>query len=105
MTLENLYVQYNQALAHKSFTEAESLMQEILQIEGQPWQQYLYLPADFYETWGNYLTPAAEANFYYQKALEYRYQIGSYATGSGEGMEAMYHIKRIQKKMKTQENQ
>jgi hypothetical protein len=99
MTLQELYNTFDQLLSSKEFEEAESSMQKILDIQGQPWQQYLYMPAVFYEAWGDYATAnGEEAQVYYQKALHYRQEIGYNATGSGEGMEAMYHIKRIKKK-------
>jgi hypothetical protein len=101
MTLKELYLQHNKLVASKNFHDADILMQQILQIPDQPWQQYLYMPAEFYEAWGDYsIGESTSAVIYYEKALEYRRQIGYQATGSGEGMEAMYHIKRIQKKLK-----
>jgi hypothetical protein len=101
MNLEEQYTQFNFLLAHSNFREAENTLQEILTVPDQPWQQYLYQPASFYESWGDYENNnAVDAARHYQKALQYRYQIGSYATGSGEGLEAMYHIRRIQKKLK-----
>jgi hypothetical protein len=100
MTLQELYTTFNQLLASNKFEQAESSMQKILDIQGQPWQQYFYMPASFYESWGDYaIANGEEAQPYYQKALQYRQEIGYQATGSGEGMEAMYHIKRIRKKL------
>jgi hypothetical protein len=103
MILQELYTTFNQLLASKEFQQAESSMLKILEIQGQPWQQYFYMPASFYESWGDYATAnGEEAKGYYQKALQYRQEIGYQATGSGEGMEAMYHIKRIKKKLSEQ---
>jgi tetratricopeptide (TPR) repeat protein len=101
MTLKELHYHYDLLLARNNFREAESHMQEILQVPDQPWQTYLYMPAGFYEAWGDYASAdREEATLYYGKALQYRREIGYMATGSGEGMEAMYHIKRIQKKLR-----
>ena len=102
MILDELYRNYNQQLSCNNFKEAERCIEQILQVSGQPWQQYVYMPAVFYESWGDYISASEqEALAYYNKALQYRYEIGTYATGSGEGLEAMYHIKRIQKKIKS----
>jgi hypothetical protein len=101
MTLDQLRHQYNELVGGSNFQEAESYLHQILQQPGQAWQVYLYLPAHFYEDWGDYAARnGAEAVAVYQKALQYRREIGHQATGSGEGMEAMYHIKRIVKKLK-----
>ncbi len=75
-------------------------MLRILAVPDQPPEQYLYLPAAFYEAWGDAAIRSRDVAIRsYSEALRYRYLIGNMATGSGEGMEAMYHAGRVQRKL------
>ncbi len=98
--LNDLYAVFRQRVAARQYDLAELTLRQILDVAGQPPQQYLYLSAEFYEDWGNAEkgSPALAAACY-QQALDYRIQIGYLATGSGEGLAAMYHVQRIRKKL------
>lgn len=99
-SLDEWYQVLWQQVAARKYDLAELTMRKILDVPGQPPEQYLYLPAEFYEEWGDHETgsPALSAACY-EQALEYRLHIGTLSTGSGEGMAAWYHIKRIRKKL------
>ncbi len=100
MSLDELYSVFRQRVADRKYDLAEVTMRQILDVPGQPPEQYLYLPTGFYEEWGDYETGSSDlAATYYEQALEYRVLIGHQATGSGEGLAAMYHIKRVRKKL------
>ena len=98
-TLDALYESLRQHEARKEYALAESVMRQILDVPGQP-PQYLYLPAEFYEAWGDAENRSREVAIRsYTEALNYRCRIGNVATGSGEGAEAMYHAGRIRQKL------
>ncbi len=97
-TLDALYESLRQYEARREYALAEPVMRRILEVPGQPPPQYLY--AEFYEAWGDAETRSPEVAIRgYTEALNYRYRIGSMATGSGEGAEAMYHAGRVRQKL------
>jgi hypothetical protein len=99
-TLDELYELLRQHEARKEYAQADSILHQILAVPGQPPQQYLYLPAAFYEARGDAAIRSREVAIRsYTEALNYRYSIGNMATGSGEGAEAMYHAGRVQRKL------
>lgn len=99
-TLDALYELLRQREAHQEYALAEPVMRQILEVPGQPPPQYLYLPAEFYEAWGDAATRSPEVAIRsYTEALNYRYRIGNVATGSGEGAEAMCHAGRVRQKL------
>ncbi|MBD0259216.1 MAG: hypothetical protein ICV83_26155 [Cytophagales bacterium] len=90
-----------QRLTEKKFELAEIAMRQWLAIPGQLEQTYFFTPAEFYEEWGDAETDSpAIAVVCYEQAIHHRYRTGAFATGAGAGAEIMYHIKRIQKKLK-----
>jgi hypothetical protein len=98
-SLDQLYELLRQRESRGEYALAEPIMRQILEVPGQPPQQYLYLPAEFYEAWGDVETGSATAAYCYREALNCRYRIGSMATGSGEGAEAMLHANRVKRKL------
>jgi hypothetical protein len=98
-SLDQLYEMLRQRESRGEYALAEPIVLQILETPGQPPQQYLYLPAAFYEAWGDAETGPAIAAYCYREALNYRYRIGAMATGSGEGAEAMLHVSRLNRKL------
>ena len=56
--------------------------------------------AGFYENWGDTANAKDERKTYYEKALVDYQLFASYATGSGEGLQRMMDVERVQKKIK-----
>ncbi len=99
-SLDDLYALLRRHEARKEYALAEPIMHQILEVPGQYPEQYLYLPAAFYEAWGDAEIRSREVAIRcYNEALQYRYRIGNMATGSGEGLEAMHHADRVRKKL------
>ncbi|MBD0258358.1 MAG: hypothetical protein ICV83_21800 [Cytophagales bacterium] len=99
-SLDALYEQLRRHESRKEYALAEPILRQILAVPGQYPEQYLYLPAEFYEAWGDAEPWSGEVAIRcYTEALNYRYRIGNMATGSGEGMEAMYHAGRVRQKL------
>jgi hypothetical protein len=96
--LDQLYETLRQRESRGEHALAEPVVLQILETPGQAPQQYVYLPAAFYESWGDAENGLAAA-YCYRQALHYRYQIGAMATGSGEGAEAMLHTNRVRQKL------
>ncbi len=99
--LRELEDAFRQRVRERKFELAEIVMRQILAVPGQREEAYLYTPAHFYEEWGDAEsdTPAIAA-VCYEQAIHHHYRTAVLATGSGDGAVIMYHIKRIQKKIK-----
>ena len=99
--IRELHCLFNQRVAARKFERAEIAMRQWLAIPGQLEEAYLYTPAYFYEGWGDAETDSpAIAAICYQQAIHHFYQTRMLATGSGDGAVIMYHVKRVQKKLK-----
>ena len=101
--LKELEDAFRQLVADKKFELAEIIMRKQLAVPGQIPQTYLYTPACFYEEWGDAETDTdtpALAAICYEQAIDYRYRTVMFTSGSGDGAEVGYHIKRVQKKLK-----
>jgi hypothetical protein len=99
-TLDALYEALRRHEARKEYALAEPILRQILAVPGQYPEQYLYLPAAFYEAWGDAAIRSREVAIRsYTEALDYCYRIGHMATGSGEGLEAMSHADRVRRKL------
>jgi hypothetical protein len=100
-TIRELHSLFNKRVAEKKFELAEIAMRQWLAIPGQLEQAYFYTPAYFYEEWGDAETDSpAIAAICYQQAIHHFYETRMLATGSGDGAVIMYHVKRVQKKLK-----
>ncbi len=99
--LRELEDAFRQRVRERKFELAEIVMRQIMAVPGQREEAYLYTPAYFYEEWGDAETDNPSiAAVCYEQAIDHRYRTAALATGSGDGAEIMYHIKRIQKKIK-----
>jgi hypothetical protein len=59
-TLDALYELLRRHEARKEYALAEPVMRQILEVPDQPPPQYVYLPAEFYEAWGDAETRSPE---------------------------------------------
>ncbi len=99
--LRELEDAFRQRIAEKKFDLAEVVMRQMLAVPGQREEAYLYTPAHFYEAWGDAETGSpAIAAVCYEQAIHHFYETRQLATGSGDGAVIMYHVKRVQKKLK-----
>jgi hypothetical protein len=86
LLLNQLNEIFRQRVDARKYDLAELTLRQILNVPGQPPEQYLYLSAEFYEEWGDSETsfppPAAAC---YDQALDYRIQIGSWPPAPAKG--------------------
>jgi hypothetical protein len=100
--IHDLEKTFRQRATERKYELAEIAMRKLLDVPGQQDEVYYYTPAEFYEEWGDAeaAKSPAIAEICYQQAIHHRYRTAIFATGSGDGAVIMYHIKRIQRKLK-----
>ncbi len=82
----------------RKFAEAEAVMLAETEQETGYGNETL-TRAGFYENWGDACRDKDEAKKHYEKSLSGYYLFASWATGSGEGLERMMNVERVEKKL------
>ena len=90
-------IDWHNLMRQKKFAEAEQLM---LDDTAKTVHGYEIISrAGFYENWGDAADTKDERKIYSEKALADYQLFASYATGSGEGLQRMMDVERVQKKI------